>query len=260
MAVREPAVVLEVRNLKKTFREAGRQKTAAEGVSFSLSAGDCLGLVGRSGCGKSTVVRLVARLLEPDEGEIILCGENITRLTGHRLADAYRNMQMIFQMPEDSFDPRKTLGWSIAEPLRNHGWPKAHRRARVEELLAEAGLDASFAGRYPHEVSGGQCQRAAIARAIALEPKLLICDEATSALDVTVQSRIVELVKKLCRKKKMACLFITHDLALLPGLADRVLVMHAGRIVEEGDAFKVVHSPESPYTKELLAADFFRLS
>lgn len=260
MTFKESAKVLEVRNLKKVFREDGQEKTVLEGISFSLSAGECLGLVGRSGCGKSTTVRLVSRLLAPDEGEILLCHEDITHLKGCALAKAYENMQMIFQMPEDSFDPRKTLGWSIAEPLLDRGWEKARREARVRELLAEVGLEPSFAERYSHEVSGGQCQRAALARAIALSPKLLICDEATSALDVTVQSRIVELIKKLCRKKRMACLFITHDLALLPGLADRVLVMHGGRIVEEGETCKVVRSPESPYTRELLEADFFHLT
>lgn len=247
--------ILEVNQLKKTF---GTQ-VVLDDVSFSLNRGEVLGIVGRSGCGKSTMARIVARLLDADEGEITLCGRDITKATGKSLAEAYENMQMIFQLPEDSFNPRKTLGWSIGEAMRNRGHDKASIEKRIDELLTEVGLSPSYKNRYPHEVSGGECQRAAISRAVALSPTLLICDEATSALDVTVQAQIVTLLKKMNRELDMACLFITHDLALLPKIAHRVIVMAEGRIVEEGTPEGLMKNPESPYTKELLEADFFRL-
>ena len=254
-------LVLEVRHIRKNFADArkGKEKRVLDDVSFALEAGECLGLVGRSGCGKSTMARIAARLLPPDGGQIFLCGKDITCAKGKELSDAYRKMQMIFQMPEDSFDPRKTLGWSIGEPLRNLGWEKARIGERIAFLLAEVGLSPSFGERYPHEASGGECQRAAIARAVALSPRLLICDEATSALDVAVQAQVVRLLRKLCSKQGIACLFITHDLALLPRIADRVAVMHEGRIVEEGETLRVVGAPKSPCTKELLSADFFTM-
>ena len=164
-------------------------------------------------------------------------------------------MQMIFQMPEDSFDPRQTLGWSIGEPLRNYGFDDIDER--IKNLLIEVGLTTEFSNRYPHEVSGGQCQRAAIARAIAILPKLLICDEATSALDVKVQSQVIKLLRKLCTEKSIACLFITHDLILLPKIADRVIVMHGGKIVEEGNPYNIMSNSKSKYTSELMSANFF---
>ncbi|MBR2214986.1 MAG: ABC transporter ATP-binding protein [Selenomonadaceae bacterium] len=253
--------VLEVRQLKKYFMDGAgkKKKTVLEGISFTLNPGECLGLVGRSGCGKSTTARLVTRLLPCDGGEIWLDGRDITRAEGRELAEAYGKMQMIFQLPEDSFDPRHTLGWSIEEPMRNQGISAAPRLERMADLLTAVGLSPAYGGRYPHEVSGGECQRAAIARAIALSPKLLICDEATSALDVTVQAQVVQLLRGLCLQQNIACLFITHDLALLPRIADRVAVMHGGRIVEEGATGQILKSPNSPYTQELMGADFFRL-
>ncbi len=257
--------VLEVRNIKKYFADGrkkgknGARQWVLDGVSFSVGAGEVLGIVGRSGCGKSTTVRTVARLLDADEGEIILCGRNITRATGSALAAAYEKMQMIFQLPEDSFDPRKTLGWSIGEAMRNRGMEKSRREGRIDALLTEVGLSPSYKERYPHEVSGGECQRAAISRAVALSPKLLICDEATSALDVTVQAQVIRLLRRLVKETGMACLFITHDLALLPQFADRVMVMHGGRIVEEGRTDEIMGHPQSPYTKELMVADFFQM-
>ncbi len=247
--------VLEIRGLKKFFGG----KVVLDGVNFSVDAGECLGMVGRSGCGKSTAAKIIARLIPSDGGQIFLCGQEITNATGKILRAAYRNMQMIFQMPEDFFDPRKTLGWSIGEPLKNSGVKNSEVETRVKNLLVEVGLPAEYFSRYPHEVSGGECQRAAIARAISISPKLLICDEATSALDVTVQAQVVALIKNLCREKKIACLFITHDLALLPRIANKVIVMHGGKIVEEGTPEKIIAAPESDFTKELMATDFFAM-
>ena len=244
-------MILQVRNIKKFFGA----KKVLDDINFSLGAGECIGVVGLSGCGKSTLAKIISGLIPCDDGQIFLCGEEITHSTDNNF---YKNMQMIFQMPEDSFTPRKTLGSSNAEPLRNHNFKNISER--VKNLLVEVGLTPEFSTRYPHEVSGGQCQRAAIARAISVEPKLLICDEATSALDVTVQAQIVTLIKKLCREKNISCLFITHDLALLPHLADRVIVMHEGKIVEDGTPAEVIHCPKSPFTKNLMATDFFAMN
>ena len=165
-------------------------------------------------------------------------------------------MQMIFQTPEDSFNPRRTLGASIAEPLKNF-FRGENLRERVENLLLEVGLPKNYAERYPREVSGGECQRAAIARAISVAPKLLICDEATSALDVTIQAQIIALIKKLCAEKNIACLFITHDLSLLPRLANRVIVLHGGKIVESGKPTQLIRAAQSKFTQQLMAADFW---
>lgn len=243
--------MLKVRGLKKLF--GGR--LVLDDVSFDLDAGERLGIVGRSGCGKSTLVKLITRLIDADGGLIIFDGEDITRLEGSKLRAVYRKMQMIFQSPEDAFNPRRTLGWSVGEPLRR--WSLPDVEARVDELLTAVGLPVELAGRYPHEVSGGQCQRAAIARALALEPKLLVCDEATSALDVKVQSQVTKLLRRLSVERGIALLFITHNLALLPSLVDRVIVMHDGRIVEAGAVDDVIRRPQSEWTRELLEADIF---
>ena len=215
-------MILEVRNVKKAFGS----KLVLENINFTLNAGECLGIVGLSGGGKSTLIKIIARLIPSDGGEIFLCGEDITHATGN---DFYKNMQMIFQTPEDSFNPRRTLGASIAEPIKNFLGGE-NLRERVENLLMEVGLPKNYAERYPREVSGGECQRAAIARAISINPKLLICDEATSALDVTIQAQIIALIKKLCVERNIACLFITHDLEILPRIADRVLVLENGHL------------------------------
>lgn len=246
--------ILEVRHLKKYFVKGGKKVTVIDDVNFSVGAGECLGIVGLSGCGKSTTARIVAKLLNADSGEIIFCGENVTATTN--LKKFYAQVQMIFQTPDDSFDPRKSLGWSIAEPLKNYGY-KGNVADKVKSLLAEVGLPAEYAERYPHEVSGGECQRAAIARAISLEPKLLISDEATSALDSDNQIKIVALIKNLCRKKNIACLFITHDLALLPHIADNVLVMDGGKIAECGKPLEIINNPKSDISRQMMAANFF---
>lgn len=242
-------MILEVKNVKKTFGE----KIVLDDINFTLTAGECLGIVGLSGCGKSTLAKIIARLIPSDDGQIFLCGEDISNATDNKF---YKNMQMIFQNPEDSFNPRRTLGASIAEPIKNYLGDE-NLRGQVENLLAEVGLPKNYAECYPREVSGGECQRAAIARAISVEPKLLICDEATSALDVTIQAQIITLIKRLCTEKNIACLFITHDLALLPRIADRVIVLHMGKIVEVGTPEKIIHEAQSPFTKQLMASNFF---
>ena len=215
-------MILEVKHVKKYFGK----RLILDDINFTVDAGECLGIVGLSGGGKSTLIKIITRLIPSDGGQVFLCGEDITNATGNSF---YKNMQMIFQMPEDSFNPRRTLGASIAEPIKNF-IGRENLRGRVEELLTEVGLPKNYAERYPREVSGGECQRAAIARAISINPKLLICDEATSALDVTIQAQVVTLIKKLCAEKNIACLFITHDLATLKKLADRVLVLEDGRL------------------------------
>ncbi len=216
--------ILEVKNLKKSFGD----KVILNDINFSVDAGECLGVVGKSGCGKSTLAKIIARFIPADSGEIFLDGENIT--VEKNLKSVYKNMQMIFQLPEESFDPRKTLGWSIAEPMKNFNFKNIDEQ--IKNLLAEVGLTADFVEKYPHEVSGGQCQRAAIARAISILPKLLICDEATSALDVTTQAQILKLLNKLRAEKKIAMLFITHDFSILPKIADKIIHLQGGKIVD----------------------------
>ena len=241
---------LQVQDLKKIFTRDGQSDfLAVDGVSFDISAGECVGLIGESGSGKSTVANMIARLLDPTEGRILLDGEDITDVGARKI---FRTVQMIFQSPQESFDPRRTLGDGIGESLLNVGQSRAEVRGEVGRLLEAVGLSADFANRYPHEVSGGQCQRAAIARAVAIHPKLLICDEATSALDVTVQAEIVALLSRLMRERGMACLFICHDIALAQSVCDRFLVMYRGKIVEEGAPDEVVQSPKQEYTKMLI--------
>ena len=247
--------ILKVNHLKKVFHQRDKRGAlAVENISFSLQAGEILGIVGESGSGKSTVAKLITRLTDASKGEIILDGQSITHLKGTALKEAYGKIQMVFQNPVGSFDPRRTLGDGIGESLRNQGIPKVEIRKKVSELLEQCGLDASYADRYPHQVSGGQCQRAAIARALAVDPKVLICDEATSALDVTVQRRIIELLRRLKEEKNLSYLFICHNLALVQEFCDRVLVMKDGRIVEEGTPDDVICNPQDEYTKMLVEA------
>lgn len=248
--------LLEVKNLKKTFYKNKIPFTAVDSVSFSVEQGECLGLVGESGCGKSTTARLITHLAKPDSGSIMLNGKDITGAAGKRLKQLYADVQMVFQNPQDSFDPRCTLGDGIMESMINHGMKKKEARQRMLVLLAMVELPSEFAGRYPHQVSGGQCQRAAIARALAIKPKLIICDEATSALDVTVQAQIVELLRKLQREMGLSLLLICHDLALVQEMCDRVLVMYQGRIVEEGTPDEVIQNPQQEYTKILVDSVF----
>ena len=225
---------------------------AVHDVSFSVEEGEILGIVGESGSGKTTIVNMITRLLDVTSGTVYLDGEEITNLSGKKLKQIYKKMQMVFQTPTESFDPRQTLGDGVAESLINHGMKRKEAMKEAENLLELCGLKKEFAKRYPHEVSGGQCQRAAIARAIAINPKLLILDEATSALDVTVQKEILELLERLREERKMSYLFICHDIALVQNFCDRVLVMYHGKMVEEGKPDEVICHPKEAYTRRLI--------
>lgn len=245
--------LMEVTNLNKTFFQTGKPAfTAVDGVSFQLYPGEALGIVGESGCGKSTLAKAITRLIDVTDGSIQIEGQDITHTKGKDLRTVYRKIQMVFQTPAGSFDPRQTLGEGVAESLRNHHISRTEAAARTETLLLQCGLSAEFAKRYPHEVSGGQCQRAAIARALAIEPKILICDEATSSLDVTVQQQIMDLLRSLQQSNGISYLFICHNLALVQQFCDRVLVMYQGKIIEQGTPDDIIQHPQEAYTKNLV--------
>ena len=249
--------ILKAENLTKTFYSSGRPPfTAVDHVNLELFEGEILGVVGESGSGKSTIAKLITRLIDATEGSIVINGTDVTKKKGKELRDIYKEIQMVFQNPVGSFNPRRTLGQGIGESLQNSGMSKAEVQKKVEELLLQCGLETEFASRYPHEVSGGQCQRAAIARALAINPKILICDEATSALDVTVQAQIIELLQQLQKKKQMSYIFICHNLALVQMFCDRVVVLYEGKIVEEGLPDDVIMNPQSEYTKRLVESVF----
>lgn len=245
-------IILEARNLKKVFTSYKKSFAAVDNVSFALRKGECLGIVGESGSGKSTIAKMITRLTDITEGRVILMGKDITRAKGRELREAYQKMQMVFQMPVESFDPRYTLGDGIGESLRNMGMSRKDTRKKTRELLETCGLPPEFAQRYPHQVSGGQCQRAAIARALAVEPLLLICDEATSALDVTVQKQVLQLLIRLKKEKNLSFLFICHDLALVQAFCDRVLVLYHGKSVEMGITDEIINHPKTDYTRMLI--------
>ena len=252
--------LLKVSNLTKTFESGdgvfsqGVSVRAVDDVSFSIRAGETLGLVGETGSGKSTLGRLVLKLIEPTSGSIEFQGADITGLRG---ADARRlrvNMQMVFQDPYGSLDPRMTIGDLIREPMRVHGHGRDAIRARVESTMGLVGLDPAMAARYPHEFSGGQRQRIGIARALVLDPKLLILDEPVSALDVSIQAQILNLLRSIQRKSGIAYLFIAHDLAVVRHISDRVAVMYLGRIAETASRETLYAAPRHPYTRALLSA------
>lgn len=244
--------ILQAQHLKKVFVTGKKSFTAVDDVSFSLEKGECLGIVGESGSGKSTIAKLLTHLLNITEGKVFLNGKDITDVKGRELRETYKAMQMVFQMPAESFDPRRTLGDGVGESLRNMGMSKAQARKKTEALLQRCGLTPEFADRYPHQVSGGQCQRAAIARALAVEPSILICDEATSALDVTVQKQILELLTELKEKEKLSFLLICHDLALVQAFCEKVLVLSQGKVVEYGTPDEIINHPQMEYTKKLI--------
>ena len=258
------APLLEVRGLAMHFpisegvvlsRKIGEVK-AVDGVDFSIARGETLGLVGESGCGKTTTGRCILRLERPTEGQILFDGQDISGMDRKGLAAMRRRMQVIFQDPYSSLNPRMKVGDIIAEPIKVHGVePDARKRdARVRELLSVCGLDPKFTDRYPHEMSGGQRQRVGIARALALEPEFIVCDEAVSALDVSIQAQVVNLLEDLRERFNLTYLFIAHDLSVVRHLCQRVAVMYLGRIVEMADSDELFDNPLHPYTQALLSA------
>ena len=254
------SALLRVDNLVKHFpvrNWLGRETAAVQavdGVSFELAAGETLALVGESGCGKSTTGRLVLRLLEATSGKVWFEGRELFALDEAALRATRSALQIIFQDPYASLNPRMTVGQTLQEPLHLHGLAQGRRKERVAEILALVGLAPQHAQRYPHEFSGGQRQRIGIARAIAVEPRLIVCDEPVSALDVSIQAQVVNLLRDLQRRMGLSYLFIAHDLAVVKHIADRVAVMYLGRIVELADKRTLFAAPRHPYTQALLSA------
>ena len=254
--------ILRVENLMKHFpvrggfwgREIGRVH-AVNDVSFSLKSSETLGIVGESGCGKSTLGRTLLRLYEADSGKVYFKNQNLFDLSKRDLRHMRRDIQMIFQDPNESLNSRQTVESILSEPLEVHGiGDRQSRKEEVKSLLAKVGLPDSAGIRYPHEFSGGQRQRIAIARALAVKPSLIVCDEPTSALDVSVQAQILNLLRELQDSLGVSFLFVTHNIGVVAYLADRVAVMHAGEIVEIGDASQILNNPQATYTKTLLSA------
>lgn len=250
-------LLIEARDLSKHYIAADGKGVvrAVNDVSLAVAEGETLGIVGESGCGKSTLARLLLRLIEPTAGQVIFQGQNLLELDKASMRKRRRGIQIVFQDPYASLDPRMTIAAIVSEPLDIHGvGTKRERRAKVNELLDFVGLDRSAAASYPHEFSGGQRQRIGIARAIALEPRLVILDEPVSALDVSIQSQILNLLADLKSRLGLSYIFISHDLSVVRHVSDKVAVMYLGRIVEQGPAEVVLGSPLHPYTQALLSA------
>ncbi|MEX0765775.1 MAG: dipeptide ABC transporter ATP-binding protein [bacterium] len=255
--------ILEVRNLVKHFpitkgfivqRQVGAVK-AVDGVTFSIRRGETLGLVGESGCGKTTTGRVILRLMEPTSGEALFEGRNIFKLSKEELRKMRRDMQIIFQDPYSSLNPRMTVGDIIGEPLEIHNLARGKEKLRrVQELLEVVGLSPYHVNRYPHEFSGGQRQRIGIARALAVNPKLIICDEPVSALDVSIQAQVLNLLQELQKEFGLTYLFIAHDLSVVKHISDRIAVMYLGKIAEIARVDEMFENPQHPYTEALLSA------
>jgi oligopeptide transport system ATP-binding protein len=256
------APLVEIEKLVKHFRLPGgwlsggaRYVQAVNGVTFEIGHGEVVGVVGESGCGKTTLGRLLLRLIEPSSGRIRFDGRDIRELPGQEMRRLRRQMQIVFQHPQSSLSPRLRVLDAIGEPLRTHGRTGSKLlRERVVELLEQVGLGAQYLARFPHELSGGQCQRVALARALALEPRLLVLDEPTSALDVSVQAQIINLLEELRQARGLTYLFISHDLSVVQHISDRIGVMYLGQLVELGPSEAVFARPAHPYTRALLAA------
>lgn len=237
------STILELNNIKKAYDV----KMAVDIDKLVIEDGDCVGLVGESGCGKSTLAGIITNIVKPDRGSVIFKGEDISGYNARKMRNIYKNMQMIYQLPIASFDPEYTLGKSVNEAIRNNKSDNL-----VSELFISVGLSEEYVNKYPRQVSGGECQRAAIARALAVQPEFLICDEATSALDVTVQSQIIALIKKLQQSRKMTVLFISHDIALVSQICNKTAVMKDGKIIEYSDTDNIINRPEKEYTRLLI--------
>jgi len=254
--VPERVPLLRAESVVKHFPAGlGATVKAVEGASLEIYPGETVGLVGESGCGKSTLGRLITQLLPVTSGNIFFEGVDLTKLRGEKLRQNRRQLQMIFQDPYSSLDPRMTVGDIIAEPLENFGLLRGRSKdKRVQELLKIVGLNPYFNNRYPHEFSGGQRQRIGIARALALQPKLIVADEPISALDVSIQAQIINLMEDLQKEFKLTYLFIAHDLSVVRHISNRVMVMYLGKIVEVADSVEIYRNPRHPYTKALLSA------
>ena len=254
--------ILKVKGLKVHFPVSGgflakkQVVKAVDGVDFEIAPGETFGLVGESGCGKSTTGRALVKIYDPTEGQVIFEGEDITKTKGAKLKEFRRDMQMIFQDPYASLNPRMTVGEIIREPMDIHGVydTKEEREKRVRELLEIVGLKPDHIRRYPHEFSGGQRQRIGIARTLALNPKFIVCDEPISALDVSIQAQVINLLEKIQNEMGIAYLFIAHDLSMVKHISDRIGVMYLGNMVEIGDADDIYHEPLHPYTQALLSS------
>lgn len=248
--------LVEAKGLVKNFRVNGGTVKAVSGVDLDIYEGETLSLVGESGCGKSTLGRLLLRLIDATSGEVVFDGENLMQLKHNALREARRKMQIVFQDPFSSLDPRMTVRQIVAEPLLAYNaYPnKKERDAYIDELLGKVGIAGEFAGRYPHQFSGGQRQRICIARALALNPKLIVCDEPVSALDVSIQAQTLNLLHDLQREFSLTYLFISHDLGVVRYISDRVCVMFLGRVCELGSSEEVFAHPLHPYTYYLLSA------